>query len=130
MIATEFLDLLSNLVHDTVDDLPFVFRRKLPSSLDTVLYGHLVLHLGKEMPDSLLGPLIMKSHNLLLHNHICHEAFQLRNERVIRRKERTMWSCLFEGWGVERGKRTEDCIGVAVAIGAILTYYLFDRLKA
>jgi len=41
--------------------------------------------------------------------------------------ERGSWAMIVEGWGVERGKRREDLLGLGGFLGVLLAYSFLSR---
>ena len=107
---------------------PFVFG-DTPSSLDLLIYGHLILHLLPTMPDPILRTTIVESYPELAHYlHECHDCFTPRTQTVVIKKE-FGWGGMFEGWGVEKGKRVEDLVGIGALIGGVIGYALWRAIR-
>ena len=129
-LASDFYTPLSNLVSSTTAERPFLFSNRTPTSLDALIYGHLSLHLFLTLPDPLLRTTIIERHPpLVSYLRKCHEYFEPRNNAVVKKKEMGGWEGLIQGWGVEKGKRFEDLIGVGVMMGGILSYIAFRLVK-
>jgi len=130
-LASEFYTTLTNLITTTTKEMPFIFGRMTPGSLDAVVYGHLSLHLFPTLPDPTLRTTIVETFpRLAFYLHNCHEAFSGRNagcERVI---EGGTWAKIVEGWGVERGKRKEDLLGLGGMLGVLLAYTVWTRARS
>ena len=129
-MASEFYHPLSNLVISSNPERPFLFGNTTPTSLDALIYGHLSLHLLPTMPDPALRTIIVESHpRLAFYIHKCHEYFEGRNNATVRKKEGGGWKGILKGWGVEKGKRVEDFIGIGGLTGAILVYALWKMIR-
>lgn len=59
----------------------------------------------------------------------CHEYFKGRNNAIVRDRSGTEWRRLVQGWGVEKGKRLEDFIGVGSFVGGIVAYALWRMVR-
>ena len=60
----------------------------------------------------------------------CHEYFEPQNTASVRRRETPRWEKLVTGWGVERGKRKEDLLGIGVMVAGIIGYALIHAMKS
>jgi hypothetical protein len=122
---------LSDLIGSTTNsESPFLFSQESPTSLDALVYGHLILHLLPAIPDPILHTTLMESHpKLVFYLNKCHEFFGLRNSQVERSRELILWTKLVQGWGQEPGKRITDLIGIGGFIGGVLGYALWNRLR-
>lgn len=82
------------------------------------------------MPDPTLRTTLVESHpNLAFYLHKCHEYFEPRNTASIRTRDSTGWKKLVTGWGVERGKRKEDLMGIGVMVVGIMGYALVHAMR-
>jgi hypothetical protein len=75
------------------------------------------------MPDPILRTTLVESHpKLAFYLHKCHEYFEPTNSATVRTRASSGYSNLVGGWGVEKGKRAEDWIGIGVFVGGILGF--------
>jgi hypothetical protein len=82
------------------------------------------------LPDPLLRTTIVERHPpLAVYLRKCHEYFEPKNNAVVKKKEQGGWGGLVQGWGVEKGKRLEDLMGIGVMVGGILSYIAFRMVK-
>ena len=129
-MASEFYYPLSNLVMSSTPERPFVFGNTTPTSVDTLIYGHLSLHLLPTLPDPILRNTIVECHpRIAIYLHKCHEFFEGRNNATVRRKDGGGWKRIWKGWGVEQGKRVEDFVGIGGLTGAILAYAIWKMVR-
>jgi hypothetical protein len=83
------------------------------------------------MPDPVLRTTLVESHpKLAFYLHKCHEYFEQRNTASVRTRETSGWTKLVSGWGVEKGKRKEDLLGIGVMIAGIMGYALVQTLRS
>jgi len=81
------------------------------------------------MPDPTLRTTLVESHpKLAFYLHKCHEYFETRNAESIRTRETSGWKKLLTGWGLEKGKRKEDFIGIGVMVVGIVGYAIVQAL--
>ena len=93
-----------------------------------MVYGHLSLHLFPTLPDPTLRTTIVETFpRLAFYLHTCHEVFRAMNFAVEKGVERGSWAMIVEGWGVERGKRREDLLGLGGFLGVLLAYSFLSR---
>ena len=72
----------------------------------------------------------METHpKLAFYLHKCHEYFEPQNTARVRTREASGWTKLVSGWGVEKGKRKEDLLGIGVMVAGIVGYALVHAAK-
>ena len=82
------------------------------------------------MPDPVLRTTLVETHpRLAFYLHKCHEYFSAKEAVVIKTSAGNYWKGLFQGWGVDRGKRMEDLIGIGGLVGGVVGYTLWNRLR-
>jgi len=52
------------------------------------------------------------------------------NLSIERGVERGSWAKIVGGWGIERGKRREDLLGVGGFLGVLLAYTIWRRARS
>jgi Glutathione S-transferase, C-terminal domain len=127
-LASEFYAPISELVTSNAGKR-FLFSDS-PSSLDVVIYGHLILHLLPVLPDPTLRTTLTQSHpQLVEYLQRCHSYFQSQLSTMATIKDSQSLGTLFKGWGHEKGKRMEDLVGLGALVGAVLAYALWNSLR-
>jgi hypothetical protein len=82
------------------------------------------------MPDPVLRITLVEAHpRLAFYLHKCHEYFEARNHGVLHHKDGGGLIRTVHGWGVERGKRVEDLIGIGGLIAGVLCYALYNAIR-
>lgn len=126
----EFYTPLAGFVTSAHSSRPFAFQNSLPTSIDALIYGYLSLHFFPPLPDPILRTIMKESHpRLVSYLQKCHEFFGVKNAGTVRSLERNGWSELFNGWGVQPGKRIEDFIGIGIFVGGILSYAWWKMIR-
>jgi Glutathione S-transferase, C-terminal domain len=129
-LASDFYTQFSNSLQSTTEERPFLLGSRSPTSIDALVYGHLSLHLFPNLPDPVLRNTLTESHpQLASYIRKCHAFFGERNSSTVRSIEKHGWTRFLEGWGVEKGKRFEDLIGIGGLIGGILGYALWKMAR-
>jgi hypothetical protein len=101
-----------------------------PSSLDALLYGHLILHLQPVLPDPTLRSTLIQSHpELVGYLERCHAFFETKFSQMTTIKDESGLKNLFRGWGYEQGRRKEDLLGIGAFIGVIICYATWNTLR-
>ena len=73
----------------------------------------------------------METHpKLAFYLHKCHEYFEPQNTASVRTREASGWTKLVSGWGVEKGKRKEDLLGIGVMVAGIIGYALVHAVRS
>jgi len=67
---------------------------------------------------------------LAFYLHSCHDVFRVMNLSIERGVERGSWAKIVGGWGIERGKRREDLLGVGGFLGVLLAYTIWRRARS
>jgi hypothetical protein len=83
------------------------------------------------MPDPVLRTTLVETHpRLAFYLHKCHEFFGAREIVVVSAGNGGGgFGGMFEGWGVQKGKRTEDLIGIGCFIGGVFGYALWNSWR-
>lgn len=66
---------------------------------------------------------------LAFYLHTCHDVFCVKDVAVEKAVERGTWRNIVEGWGVEKGKRKEDLVGLGGVFGVLLAYTVWTRVR-
>ena len=127
-LASEFYAPLADLVASN-SGKKFLFSDS-PSSLDVLIYGHLILHFLPVLPDPVLRTTLSQSYpQLVEYLQRCHSFFEARDTETPRITAPNTFTGLFQGWGEDKGKRKEDLIGMGALLSVILGYTLLTSLR-
>src|ERR1700721_255415 len=109
----EFYDPIAKLVGN---EGGYIFNE--PSSLDVLIYGHLISHLTPDLDDSSLRNALPQNYPELT-QYLRDIHSDLQTQDIEFTYGESPWDKLVKGWGNEPGKRLHDFIGVGTAIGGI-----------
>ena len=82
------------------------------------------------MPDPMLRTTLVEAHpKLAFYLHKCHEYFEPRNAASAHLRQVSIINKLVSGWGVEKGKRNQDLMGIGVMVAGIIGYALTYAIR-